>query len=238
MPISLLGAGEVGANHNHLLECLLALALTTGIAAGWMAELLRSASVRAFPRISTAHSLIFALFVDIRRRDLMLLATQIALAYRPQQWYIGELAPDDRPDRYIAFIRAAPGEVLADDVGLLYAAGRPLRYDDPSTMGPAASSGVWDQRGLLQEIAERRFSAILLPVNLDRDSVDATGRWTPEMLAAIRAHYKLAFRDTIFTYVRGHDETGGLTSLRFFACERKRNTDRSIIPCIRFRVAA
>jgi len=60
---------------------------------------------------------------------------------------------------------------------------------------------VWDQRGLLQEIAERRFSAILLPVNLDRSSVDATGRWTPEMLAAIHGHYKLEFRDTIFTYV-------------------------------------
>jgi hypothetical protein len=187
VPISLLGAGEVGANHNHLLECLLALALTTGIAAGWMAELLRSAYVRYSWLVSGAL--------------LVLLATQLALAYQPQQWYIGELAPDDPPDRYLAFIRATPGEVLADDVGLLYAAGRPLRYDDPSTMGPAANSGVWDQRGLLQEIAERRFSAILLPVNLDRDSVDATGRWTPEMLAAIRAHYKLAFRDTIFTYV-------------------------------------
>jgi len=187
VPISLLGAGEIGANHNHLLECLLALALTTGIAAGWIAELLRSTNVRYAWLVSGAL--------------LVLLATQIALAYQPQQWYIGELAPDDPPDRYIAFIRATPGEVLADDVGLLYAAGRPLRYDDPSTMGPAASSGVWDQSGLIQEIAERRFSAILLPMNLDRSSVDATGRWTPEMLAAVRAHYKLAFRDTIFTYV-------------------------------------
>jgi hypothetical protein len=187
VPISLLGAGEVGANHNHLLECLLALALTTGIAAGWIAEHLRASHVRYSWLVSGTL--------------IVLLATQLALAYQPQQWYIGELAPDDPPDRYLAFIRAAPGEVLADDVGLLYAAGRPLRYDDPSTMGPAAKSGVWDQRGLLQEIAERRFSAILLPVNLDRSSVDATGRWTPEMLAAIRAHYKLAFRDTIFTYV-------------------------------------
>ncbi|MEO7910083.1 MAG: hypothetical protein ABIV47_10575 [Roseiflexaceae bacterium] len=190
VPISLLGAGEVGANHNHLLECLLALALTTGIAAGWMAELLRPANGRAFPRMWLISGAL-----------LVLLATQLALAYQPQQWYSGELAPDAPPDRYIAFIRAAPGEVLADDVGLLYAAGRPLRYDDPSTMGPAASSGVWDQSGLLQEITARRFSAILLPVNLDSDSVDATGRWTPEMLAAIRAHYRLAFRDTIFTYV-------------------------------------
>ena len=126
---------------------------------------------------------------------------QIALAYRPQPWYLGELAPDDPPDRYIAFLHATPGEVLADDVGLLYAAGRPLRYDDPSTMGPAARSGVWDQRGLIQEIAEQRFSAILLPVNLDRDTADATGRWTPEMLVAVRAHYRLVFRDTIFTYI-------------------------------------
>ena len=201
VPISLLGAGETGANHNHLLECLLALALTTGIAAGWMAELLRSANVREFPRTSTSHSSYLRYSWIFSGAILVLLATQIALAYRPQQWYIGELAPDDPPDRYLTFIRAAPGEVLADDVGLLYAAGRPLRYDDPSTMGPAANSGVWDQRGLLQEIAERRFSAILLPVNLDRSSVDATGRWTPEMLAAIHAHYKLAFRDTIFTYV-------------------------------------
>jgi hypothetical protein len=199
VPISLLGAGEVGANHNHLLECLLALALTTGIAAGWMAELLgRPATTRddtrsAVRNVRSAWLLSGAIF--------MLLAAQIALAYRPQPWYTGELVPDDPPDRYIAFIRAAPGEVLADDVGLLYAAGRPLRYDDPSTMGPAAGSGVWDQRGLIQEIAERRFSAILLPVNLDHDTVDATGRWTPEMLAAIHAHYQLAFRDTIFTYV-------------------------------------
>jgi hypothetical protein len=201
VPISLLGAGETGANHNHLLECLLALALTTGIAASWMAELLRSANVRTFPRISSSYSSYLRYSWIVSGAILVLLATQIALAYRPQQWYTGELAPDDPPDRYLTFIRAAPGEVLADDVGLLYAAGRPLRYDDPSTMGPAANSGVWDQRGLLEEIAERRFSAILLPVNLDRSSVDATGRWTPEMLAAIRAHYKLAFRDTIFTYI-------------------------------------
>jgi hypothetical protein len=190
VPISLLGSGETGANHNHLLECLLALALTAGIAAGWMAELLQSPKTRKLPRIRIVSGVI-----------LILLATQIALAYRPQPWYVGELAPDDPPERYIAFLRATPGEVLADDVGLLYAAGRPLRYDDPSTMGPAARSGVWDQSGLIGEIAEQRFSAILLPVNLNRDTVDATGRWTPEMLAAIHAHYRLAFRDTIFTYV-------------------------------------
>jgi len=199
VPISLLGAGETGANHNHLLECLLALALATGIATGWLAELLgRPAKEREDTRNVAGNARTAWILSGL---ILILLAVQIALAYRPQQWYLGELAPDDPPERYLSFIRAAPGEVLADDVGLLYAAGRPLRYDDPSTMGPAAMSSVWDQSGLLQEIAERRFSAILIPVNVERDAVDATGRWTPEMLAAIRAHYKLAFHDTIFTYI-------------------------------------
>jgi hypothetical protein len=202
-PISLLGAGEVGANHNHLLECLLALALTTGIATSWMAELVRSTRTSREPTANSAKAVLLpsrSLWI-VSGVILTLLATQIALAYRPQSWYTGELAPNDPPDRYIAFIRSTSGEVLADDVGLLYAAGRPLRYDDPSTMGPAAGSGVWDQRGLIEEINAHHFSAILLPVNLDRDSVDATGRWTPELLAAVRAHYKLAFRDTIFTYI-------------------------------------
>jgi hypothetical protein len=182
VPISLLGAGETGANHNHLLEAHLALSLAAGTLAGWASSL----AARHWPAIALAGGL---------------LAAQVALSYTPDQWYRGELAPRDTPERYLAFIRAQPGEVLADDVALLYQAGRPLRYDDPSTMGPAARSGVWDQSGLIQEITERRFSAILIPVNAERTTADSTGRWTPEVLMAIRQHYRLAFRDTISTFV-------------------------------------
>ena len=94
-----------------------------------------------------------------------------------------------------------PGEILADDTGLLFQAGRDLRFDDPSTMGPAAAIGKWDQSGLLEEIAQQRFAAIMIPVNLEHSDLDPAGRWTPEMLAAIKQHYQLAFRDTIYTYV-------------------------------------
>jgi 4-amino-4-deoxy-L-arabinose transferase-like glycosyltransferase len=182
VPISLLGAGETGANHNHLIESHLALALAAGCAAGWAATL----PLRRWPAIG----LVCALLV-----------TQIVLAYTPPSWYRGELAPRGTPARYLDFIRSQPGEVLADDVALLLQAGRPLRYDDPSTMGPAAQSGVWDQSGLLREIAEQRFSAILIPTDVGRDAIDPTGRWTPQMLAAIRAHYRVLFRDTIMVYV-------------------------------------
>jgi len=39
------------------------------------------------------------------------------------------------------------------------------------------------------------------PVSADRTTADSTGRWTPEVLTAVREHYRLAFRDTINTYV-------------------------------------
>src|SRR5204862_2603004 len=130
-----------------------------------------------------------------------LVAVQLALAFQPQEWSTGELAPNDPPERYLAFIRNTPGEILADDVGLLYMEGRPLRNDDPSGIGPVALSGVWDQRGLVEEINQRRFSAIMIPLNVKRSASDPAGRWTPEMIAAIRANYRLAFHDTIDTYV-------------------------------------
>jgi len=182
VPLSLIGAGKTGANHNHLLESLLALSLAAGIAVGWAAEV--------WPRQLPAAALLLALF-----------AVQLALAFQPQPWYASELAPADSPERYLTFIRNTPGEILADDVALLYMLGRPLRYDDPSGMGPVAISGAWDQRGLVEEINQRRFSAIMIPVNVERESFDPAGRWTPKMLLAIREHYQLKFHDTIDTYV-------------------------------------
>ncbi|HEX9441044.1 MAG TPA: hypothetical protein VF909_15265 [Roseiflexaceae bacterium] len=192
VPLSLLGAGKTGANHNHLLETLLALTVAGGIVVGWAA--------RAWPSWRTGRWSVVAgrsSFVV----TAALFAIQLGLAFRPQEWYTGELAPTDPPERYLTFIRNTPGEILADDVGLLFMAGRPLRYDDPSGLGPVALSGLWDQRGLVEEITQRRFSAILIPINVKRSASDPAGHWTPEMLAAIRAHYRMAFHDTIDTYV-------------------------------------
>jgi hypothetical protein len=192
VPLSLLGAGKTGANHNHLLETLLALTLAGGIVVAWAA--------RAWPSWRTGRwSLVVGHSSFVVTAALF--AIQLGLAFRPQEWYAGELAPTDPPERYLTFIRNTPGEILADDVGLLFMAGRPLRYDDPSGLGPVALSGLWDQRGLVEEITQRRFSAILIPINVKRSASDPAGHWTPEMLAAIRTHYRMAFHDTIDTYV-------------------------------------
>ena len=209
-PLTLLGAGETGAHHNHLLETHLALTLAgcsvLGVAFGLLqphsqlsAQQAFDASAKATAPRGRATGTRYAIFVA--GIVLLLTGIQVMQAQQAPDWYAGELAASETPERYLAFMRATPGEILADDTGLLFQAGRELRYDDPSTMGPAAKIGKWDQSGLLEEISKKKFNAIMIPVNLEHSDLDPSGRWTPEMLAAIKAHYQLKFRDTIYVYV-------------------------------------
>ncbi len=187
-PLSLLGAGVQGANTNHLLETGLALALGGGQALGIGLHSLATA-----PVVCRHRALLVA---------LPLLALQWMLLATPTAWFRGDFTPDPRYGRYINFIRATPGEILADDVGLLYAAGRPLRYDDPSTMGPAAARGLWDEGGLLDDLRHQRFSAVILPVNTNNDGLlDPSGHWTPVALQTLAAYYRVKFPDTRTIYV-------------------------------------
>jgi hypothetical protein len=174
-------AGAEGAHHNHLLEPYLALCLAITV------------------RIADRRFLICNLQSAI---CLALLLGQLLLLTQRPAWYGGEfdLERQARP-QFIALIKSQPGEVLADDVALLLAAGRELRYDDPSTMGPAARIGIWDQSNLLREVAEGRFSLILLPFDATKTDTDPTGRWSPEFIAALRERYTLLYRDVIFSYV-------------------------------------
>lgn len=191
-PITLLGAAEISANHNHLLESILALSLAS---AGALAIASQSKARIWFSL------LVFGLF-----------ALQLRFVYQPHPLYKGEFRLHDSPARFVHFIRNTPGEILSDDVGLLILSGKPIRYDDPSTIGPAARYGIWDQSGLVREIAERRFSAILLDDRIDKDPPDGIGRWTSEMRAAIRAHYQLKFHDQLNVYVPNPDAQQAATS--------------------------
>lgn len=181
-PLTLFGAGETGANHNHLLETLLALSIAGGTLAGLSAAALVRRPMLALP-------------------VLVLLIIQLPLLFAPpDRWYYGQLEPDDPPERYVNFIKNTPGEILADDPGLLLMAGKPIRYDDPSTQGPAVRLGAWDQRGMLDDIANKRFSAIMLRVDVRKETIDPAGRWTNEMLEAVRDHYEVKFADTLMIY--------------------------------------
>jgi|GEM_PF-639795 len=192
--LTLVGAGTTGSHHNHLLEPQLALTLAGCSVVG--------ASLSRFWRKERPipHRLHPATYAHWLALGLLLL--QLWTLRERLDWYDGEFdMRDSRDEQFVALIMSRPGEVLADDVGLLLAAGRPLRYDDPATMGPAVRTGLWDQSGLLTEIEEQRFSLILLPFNATRFDIDPSGRWSPEFITALRRHYRTLYRDVMFSYV-------------------------------------
>ncbi|ABX05679.1 MAG TPA: hypothetical protein DEF47_24670 [Herpetosiphon sp.] len=184
-PISLYGAGEVGAHHNHLLETMLAWCLAGGLAAGLLINL--GLSKQGWRRAATALAI------------GGLLLQGWCLRQTPS-WYGGEFGILDLA-RFVPYIQSKPGDVLLDNPGLAIAAGKPLIFDDPSTMGPAIESGVWPAHGFYESIRQRRWSLIMLPFNVQTDRRDATGRWTEESIRLIDEHYQLEFADIVFTYV-------------------------------------
>jgi hypothetical protein len=190
VPLSLSATGEIGANHNHLLETLLAYSLCAGMLVGWLLTQQLSGAGRTG---------IIGRYLSL----VVVLSAQVWLIFHPPAWYGSELNPALRsnPERFIKFMHATPGEILTDNPGLLLMADKPIRYDDPSTMGAAARIGKWDQRGMLDDIANHRFSTIMIPLNVREDTIDPSGRWSPEMIAAIAQYYTLLYDDQIITYV-------------------------------------
>lgn len=185
---TLIGSGTIGSHHNHLLEPYLALTIGGGATAGRMLAMARFGSGGA--------RVVLPILAG-----MLLLIQGASLIQRPA-WYGGEFdLSQPNWERFVALIRSQPGEVLSDDVGLLLLAGKEPRYDDPPTMGPAARSNLWDQSGLLREVAERRFDLIVLHFDATRQEIDTYGRWSPEFVAALREHYRLLYRDVYFSYV-------------------------------------
>jgi hypothetical protein len=194
-PFTLFGAGEIGANHNHLLETHLALVLISTSLVGSLVHSLQIAWKEGQGQAKLWQQSALACV------GIGLLTLQFWNFVERPAWYGNQFDPlDNHSGRYLALIRSQPGEVLADDVALLVAAGRPLRYDDPSTMGPAVESGVWDESHLIEEVRQQHFSVIMLPIG-PKETVDAKGRWTSAFLTALHESYKPLYRDRITTYV-------------------------------------
>lgn len=172
--------GVEGADHDHLIE--LAFAASLAVGAGLAAAL--GSSRRLVPLAWPLAGLLVA---------------QVVTGWTPDRWYAGELADPDpkvrrQLDLIVTNVRNTPGDVLAEEIGLILLADKPVLYDDPQAMAALARVGRWDQRQLLDDLNNRRFSLVLLPAN-PRDEL-----WTPEVLAAIHANYDLKFRDVWFTY--------------------------------------
>jgi hypothetical protein len=119
----------------------------------------------------------------------------LVLAQLALIWIVPQLAPQRGPSqdeaRLAQLVRAQPGEVLSENLGVVVQAGKTL-WVDPFVSTQMALAGRWSQEPLLGMIRERRFQMVIMLV---RQGSNFTGqwwfpdRWTPQEAGAILQNY-------------------------------------------------
>ena len=115
------------------------------------------------------------------------LATFFPRAYREDP-SAGDLEAARRAHDYVA---ATPGEVLGEEMSFTVTTGRRI-YLQPFEFTQLAEQGAWDQRPLLQDIAQQRFAVVVLRFRLDEDPTWRVQRVNQSMIAALASAYDLA----------------------------------------------
>lgn len=163
--------GKVGANINYLLEIFAGLSLMVGMLVSFATHPTKS-------HLSLG-------FVNLILIVMLWMSQMVAgsfLTFRSQPEFISEM------DQMRLAIRAADGPILADEfMGLLVLENRPVVFQ-PFDMTQLAVRAKWDQRPFLADLEAQKFSLILF--SEPRPNI-VTERWTPEMVAMIKAAYKI-----------------------------------------------
>jgi len=103
--------------------------------------------------------------------------------------------------RFAAAVRrhtSAAGPVLAQDVGMLLSADRPVTMADPLVFSILAGNGAWRPEVLIDGIRERRYQAVVLNRPLeDLEESEWTTLWIYPARQALAENYRLAETVTI-----------------------------------------
>jgi hypothetical protein len=170
----------------------LAVAAAVGAAAGWaLAELRGQFGLRwAAAAAVTLAVMIYAL-----------------ITAPPSSWYDADLtvpspAVEEQMRLIVQNVRTNPGAVFfADDPGILALAGKETPYDDPFTMTALANQGRWDESLFRNMLREGRFGLLVLECNvIEAPEACRYDTLSPGVADAIRAGYRVLFRDVLFTY--------------------------------------
>ncbi|MFW5714093.1 MAG: hypothetical protein ACOCYU_05425, partial [Brevefilum sp.] len=172
--------GKIGSNVNYFLEFAAGLSLIMGfglhvlnrrLARPWLAVFLCS-----FLALLAWQNILFIREVEEHTRDGLDARQEAVEELQRMEELVAQNA--DRP-------------ILADEyMGMITLNDKNL-YLQPFEITQLAIAGLFDQKILINQITEEKFSVILL----QEDSwwIHALQeRWTPEMLEAIRANYRLA----------------------------------------------
>lgn len=177
---SALTIGKIGSNVNYFLELAAGMCLLIGCG---LTILKRNAN-KGLPFILICTSLILLSWQGISMLNIVQDESRAGM--------------DDRKQAYEDFERMEDmvkgnleKPILADEyMGMVVIAGQSLHLQ-PFEITQLVNAGIFDQNILIEEIEAEDFSLILLQESSWWEYV-LQERWTPEMLDAIRSHYRLA----------------------------------------------
>jgi hypothetical protein len=185
--VAAIGTGTHGGNHNHLLDLAAAccLGLSVGVA---LARHAPPAQIR----------LAFAIVG-------LVVITQLPSLFSVPAWLRSEFSPlsSDKREGMVnvfQYVTNNSDDAYSDNVGLMLSAHKRLWTTDPFTQTHATQYGRWDESELVGAIRGRRFSQIV--VRIDVFAADAgAGDISPGILQAVRDNYKLDQRNVENIYI-------------------------------------
>jgi hypothetical protein len=189
---TLLSIGKLGASSNYWLE----LTAVTAVCVGLVVD--RLATVRGpapFGPAGVAAAVLAALLMSVPAYQ----ATALD-AIRSQ--LIGLAGPTRTQLRAASQLAQEPGDVLTDDPSLSVLAGKPIQFEFV-IFTVLAEQGVWDEQPILEAVAARRFSVVVLTGPIDgppRRLIEA--RWTEAVAHAIQAAYEFEREQDGYWYYR------------------------------------
>jgi hypothetical protein len=181
------GTGTLGGNHNHLLD----LAAASSLGLGMGVAMVRGAQLWQ-SRLAWAIA-------------ALVLVAQVPGLFQTPNWLGLELRvpPESFTEgmtNVFQYVTNNGGPAYSDNVGLLLITRKKLWSTDPFTQTHATKNGRWDEGKLVEAIRRKRFSQIILRIDVFRPDAGA-GDVSPGVLQAVRDNYKLDQRNVEIIYV-------------------------------------
>ncbi len=101
--------------------------------------------------------------------------------------YTRKTLTEEQIQRISQFVKNTPGPIISEDAGLLVLNGKEVLYQ-PFICTQLAHQGIWDQGRFLEDITNKKFSAIILTFKLDDFD---RARLTDEMAEVMKNNYIL-----------------------------------------------
>ena len=133
--------------------------------------------------------------------SLVLLAVIAALLiqlllFLPSYWsYVAEPWPTEldtaSAEKVSSYVATTAGDILSEDAGFAVLNKREVAIE-PGHLSHLSRRGMWDQKGFLEDLANKRFSLVVLGFDVSGDVVFPYNlRYTDEMREGIRENYHL-----------------------------------------------